>query len=831
LNLTAFGVVVTVALLGVMGLGAGCAEDTGRGKGSGDGGVDATSSDDGSGPGFCGDGVVGKGEACDDGNRLAGDGCDPACAVELGWSCEGEPSVCQNLCGNGSLDHGEQCDGVDLGGNDCASIPGGFTEGMLKCSPSCVFDTTECVLPGCGDGVLDPGEECDDGNLSNDDECLSNCQAAVCGDGYVNVGVEECDDGNTANTDACLNDCVAAVCGDGYVQAGQEECDDGNAANDDACLDDCVEAVCGDGFVFEGQEECDDGNTLDGDGCDSDCTSSCLPGDEMSCGSCGTQICDNDGVWGECVEYCEGRECGPDTCGGTCGTCGTSFSCDTSLGQCHLDSNCTGPAPPPATSFGFNYAPQGHLGKWVGSEYNLVQDVFERDLDTMASLGTKLVRIMLLPYRLGVQLQQNGGPLNWDSAEMAEVATNLPLVLERFSAHGIAVVLAFGPNAMYWHGPDPSQRWWEYTYGSGGWSDFVTDMVDWSTAVVEMVEPTAACSNVLYYDLHNEVDYGVTGMHSLVTAQMAGIPVPDSKRGISLLRSSHLADLVSDASSAGVTLEFVEFHSYPDRNHHVDIPNIANAVQQSFPSATVVLGEFGSIFCENGEDEDLGQTTVMTVMDGAETAGLSMGLHWMLWDRVDGMSCADAERVGLGFEEDLPRDAYGAMAQRLSLVENSDFETGVANWFVGGTTGDVELLRYGPSDANSATNSYYGRMKLTGDGNYWMCTTWFSVSGEKLAVSGYLRHSHASIDGMSLGVHFGDNTSEISNTSQPMPFPNVGWAYQSVQKGLQGQAIDIPAAATRAFVCFSADAGSSVSASNPAYVDLDAISAHDYTPR
>src|SRR5690348_16679446 len=45
----------------------------------------------------------------------------------------------------------------------------------------------------CGNGVLDSGEQCDDGNLTDTDACLSTCEFNVCGDGVINTGVEECD--------------------------------------------------------------------------------------------------------------------------------------------------------------------------------------------------------------------------------------------------------------------------------------------------------------------------------------------------------------------------------------------------------------------------------------------------------------------------------------------------------------------------------------------------------------------------------------------------------------------------------------------------------------
>lgn len=44
----------------------------------------------------------------------------------------------------------------------------------------------------CGDGVLQPGEECDDGNPDVSDGCID-CHRAYCGDGYRHRGVEDCD--------------------------------------------------------------------------------------------------------------------------------------------------------------------------------------------------------------------------------------------------------------------------------------------------------------------------------------------------------------------------------------------------------------------------------------------------------------------------------------------------------------------------------------------------------------------------------------------------------------------------------------------------------------
>jgi len=128
------------------------------------------------------------------------------------------------------------------------------------------------VFPGtCGDGILQVGEACDDGNTNANDACTTACFFSRCGDGFVETGVELCDDGNTGDTDACLAGCIPARCGDGIIQAGAEECDDLNGSDCDDCLNSCEAARCGDGVVHVGVEECDPTATSPAT-CDSDCT-------------------------------------------------------------------------------------------------------------------------------------------------------------------------------------------------------------------------------------------------------------------------------------------------------------------------------------------------------------------------------------------------------------------------------------------------------------------------------------------------------------------------------------------------------------------------------
>ena len=58
----------------------------------------------------------------------------------------------------------------------------------------------------CGDGTLDLGEVCDDGNTADGDGCDSNCTPTGCGNHIVTPG-EQCDDGNLSGGDCCSSTC------------------------------------------------------------------------------------------------------------------------------------------------------------------------------------------------------------------------------------------------------------------------------------------------------------------------------------------------------------------------------------------------------------------------------------------------------------------------------------------------------------------------------------------------------------------------------------------------------------------------------------------------
>jgi cysteine-rich repeat protein len=122
----------------------------------------------------------------------------------------------------------------------------------------------------CGNGQVDPGEECDDGNADSHDGCSAQCrledESEVCDndtdddlDGMVDCEDPDCDD-DPACPAAEICDNAADDDGDGLV-----DCDDPDCDTDPACA-----PMCGDGLV-EGAEECDDGN---GDDCDL-CSNTC----------------------------------------------------------------------------------------------------------------------------------------------------------------------------------------------------------------------------------------------------------------------------------------------------------------------------------------------------------------------------------------------------------------------------------------------------------------------------------------------------------------------------------------------------------------------------
>ncbi|OLC53307.1 MAG: hypothetical protein AUH92_06200 [Acidobacteria bacterium 13_1_40CM_4_69_4] len=74
------------------------------------------------------------------------------------------------LCGNGVIDPGEQCEPHTLCAGECNPVIGVCFD--IGCR-------SDCTCP-CGDGIVDPGEQCDDGNHLSGDGCSPGCLIERC---------------------------------------------------------------------------------------------------------------------------------------------------------------------------------------------------------------------------------------------------------------------------------------------------------------------------------------------------------------------------------------------------------------------------------------------------------------------------------------------------------------------------------------------------------------------------------------------------------------------------------------------------------------------------
>jgi len=192
----------------------------------------------------CGNSVVEATEQCDLGqqNGVAGSGCSSTCQVV---------AICGNNVAESSAAGTEQCDDTFLPNTTCTNgcklvIPTKCGNGVVDpgedCEPSIspTFCNLDCTSARCGDGKLSPnsGEQCDGHRQTA--TCNLNCQYSVCGDQIVNsASGEQCDAGTqTAN---CNWNCKFSLCGDGILnQLSGEECDDGvNNTASGPCLPNC----------------------------------------------------------------------------------------------------------------------------------------------------------------------------------------------------------------------------------------------------------------------------------------------------------------------------------------------------------------------------------------------------------------------------------------------------------------------------------------------------------------------------------------------------------------------------------------------------------------
>jgi len=250
---------MTARALALAALAIGCGSSLPR-EGGSDAGLDVAAHT------VCGDGTVDPGEECDDGNLTFGDGCSKLCQVECSFecgTCGARP--CIPVCFDGMLSASEPCDDAEADNGGCDNCR------MITVGWRCPVPGRPCV-PICGDGLIVGPEACDDRNTAAGDGCSEICllepSTAVCGNGVIE-GAEECDDGPTsgaAGYKQCGPDCrYGGYCGDGIVDPG-EDCDLGAGNNvagygtKDGCAVNCRFHFCGDGVEDADQgEQCDFG--------------------------------------------------------------------------------------------------------------------------------------------------------------------------------------------------------------------------------------------------------------------------------------------------------------------------------------------------------------------------------------------------------------------------------------------------------------------------------------------------------------------------------------------------------------------------------------------
>lgn len=200
----------------------------------------------------CGNGTLVPPEECDDGNPISGDGCSALCQLE-GACCFGD-ATCANF----------------QTAISCAQASGAFQGGGSTCLPLL------CAV--CGNGVIENGEDCDDGNQSSGDGCSSQCafEGACCAGNTCSVITQNSCvlAGGAYQGDAskCPSVCLlGACCTNGVCSfVTSAVCTGTHFGFGSSCTPDPCPQVCGN-FEVEAGEECDDGNTAPGDGCDSLC--------------------------------------------------------------------------------------------------------------------------------------------------------------------------------------------------------------------------------------------------------------------------------------------------------------------------------------------------------------------------------------------------------------------------------------------------------------------------------------------------------------------------------------------------------------------------------
>lgn len=218
-----------------------------------------------------------------------------------------------------------QCEGKECGddgcGGECGKCPSGKSCDKGKCV-ACSCEGKECGDDGCGKecGKCPAGKAC-----SSDYKCVEVGDCGICWDG-LKCGADPQNPKMCAAL-GCAGIDVKGKCeGDILLY-----CD-----NDMLYSTDCV-------FLSEGKKKCGydekskwydcvckpqcEGKECGSDGCGG------------TCGSCGQGKACKDGKCVACTPQCSGKQCGPDGCDGVCGSCPEGKACDIN-GKCVEATEC-----------------------------------------------------------------------------------------------------------------------------------------------------------------------------------------------------------------------------------------------------------------------------------------------------------------------------------------------------------------------------------------------------------------------------------------------------------------------------------------------------------
>jgi cysteine-rich repeat protein len=187
----------------------------------------------------------------------------PLGPVDGGWLGVLDAAVRQvaNRCGNGALDPGERCDDGNQASGDCCSATCDFE----AAGAACQGDGNACTPDTCnGAGTCVHGAPCDDGNSCTDDLCTA---------GYCSntVRTGPCDDGNACTSG---DTCESGVCAGAGVS-----CDDGNSCTTDAC----DPATGCQNVPLAAGSACDDRDACGPDACNA--SAQCVPVFKKACES------------------------------------------------------------------------------------------------------------------------------------------------------------------------------------------------------------------------------------------------------------------------------------------------------------------------------------------------------------------------------------------------------------------------------------------------------------------------------------------------------------------------------------------------------------------